>query len=381
MRPRIAISFSSRSSLISLVSLFLAYFLRFHLLAAQSFWNDEGNSARIAERSLRLILEGAAGDIHPPGYYLALAGWRALAGDSEFALRSLSALAGVVLVALVWQLGRRYFDAPAAAGAALFAALHPALIYYSQEARMYSLTATLGAATFMLMAEWLRESRRAQGTRGKTQVSSLKTQGIRPVTFYVLRFTNYGLRIPPSTRIALAYVMLAASGLFTHYSFAFVLAAVNLAALGGMAFHRRELFRRRVVRWLALQAGALALFAPWLPTALHQVINWPSAHGYLPFGQALAGAARWLTLGPTIDAASAWPGLLGVAVLFVLALRRRGQTITPLLWLAIPAGLTLGLGLFSEAFAKFLLVSVPALCLFLGHGAASLVASPESPAR
>ncbi len=89
MRPRPAISFSSFISLVFFISL-ASFFLRFHLLSAQSFWNDEGNSARIAERSLRLILEGAAGDIHPPGYYLALAGWRALGGDSEFALRSLS---------------------------------------------------------------------------------------------------------------------------------------------------------------------------------------------------------------------------------------------------------------------------------------------------
>ena len=32
--------------------------LRFYRLEAQSFWYDEGNSARIAERSLRLIIEG-----------------------------------------------------------------------------------------------------------------------------------------------------------------------------------------------------------------------------------------------------------------------------------------------------------------------------------
>ena len=46
--------------------LVLAAFLRFYLLDGQSFWNDEGNSARIAERSLQLITEGAAGDIHMP---------------------------------------------------------------------------------------------------------------------------------------------------------------------------------------------------------------------------------------------------------------------------------------------------------------------------
>ena len=75
--------------------LLLAAGLRFYRLDAQSFWNDEGNSARIAERSVPLILEGAAGDIHPPLYYLALHYWRALVGKSEFALRALSSVGGL----------------------------------------------------------------------------------------------------------------------------------------------------------------------------------------------------------------------------------------------------------------------------------------------
>ena len=75
----------------------LAAFLRFYLLDGQSFWNDEGNSARIAERSLQLITEGAAGDIHPPLYYYLLHFWRSVFGSSEFALRSLSAALGVLL--------------------------------------------------------------------------------------------------------------------------------------------------------------------------------------------------------------------------------------------------------------------------------------------
>ena len=386
-RPSTAATISA-SLVIALASLVLAFFLRFHLLGAQSFWNDEGNSARIAERSLRLILEGAAGDIHPPGYYLALAGWRALAGESEFALRSLSAVAGVALVALVWQLGRRYFDPPAATAAALFAAAHPALIYYGQEARMYSLAAALGAATFLWMTLWLRATRlkpqdsglKIRATEDKAQGAPTKASGRQRLTFYVSRFAHHASRITRSTCLALAYILTAVLGLYTHYSFAFVLLAVNLAALGGMAFHRRQLFRRRGVRWFAMQLAVLVLCAPWLPTAVRQLITWPSAREYAPFGQALTGAARWLALGPTIDRAAAVPGLIGAAVLLVLALRRRGQTITPLLWLIVPSGLTLGLGLFSEAFAKFLLVAVPAMCLFMGQGAARFVAAPL-PAR
>ena len=86
--------------------LLLAGGLRFYRIDAQSFWNDEGNSARLAERSVDLILEGAEGDIHPPGYYVALHYWRALLGQSETALRGLSAACGVLLVGLTFLRAR-----------------------------------------------------------------------------------------------------------------------------------------------------------------------------------------------------------------------------------------------------------------------------------
>ncbi|MCB0182533.1 MAG: hypothetical protein KDI62_30200, partial [Anaerolineae bacterium] len=77
--------------------LLLAFGLRVHNLEVQSFWNDEGNSARLSERSIPLIIEGTASDIHPPLYYLLLNQWRKLAGDSEFGLRSLSLFAGLLV--------------------------------------------------------------------------------------------------------------------------------------------------------------------------------------------------------------------------------------------------------------------------------------------
>ncbi len=345
----------------ALLIVVLAAFLRFHRLGAQSFWNDEGNSARLAERSVSLILAGAAGDIHPPGYYLLLAAWRAALGHSEFALRGLSALAGIVLVALVYRLGKQYFDEPAALASAFFAAVHPALIYYSQEARMYELVAALAAAAFLAMTQWLIAARNS--TR------SVQTSSPQFI-------------IPYSSCVAI--VLNTALGLYTHYSFAFVLIALNLTALGGMLAHRARPtpttprptpFASRIALWLLLQLIALALFAPWLPTAVHQLATWPSAREYHSLADSLLGVGHWLTLGPTADASSAWAALLGAAILIGLGLRRRGQTITPLLWLLVPTGLTLSFGLFSPAFAKFLIIAVPALCLLMGNGAASLLNS------
>ncbi len=89
-----------------LAVLLLAFGLRFHKLEAQSFWNDEGNSARLSERAIPLIIEGTASDIHPPFYYLILRGWRELVGETEFGLRSFSAFVGVGTVAVTLALGK-----------------------------------------------------------------------------------------------------------------------------------------------------------------------------------------------------------------------------------------------------------------------------------
>src|SRR5690606_8417190 len=124
-----------------LAVILVAFFLRFYNLETQSLWNDEGNSYVQATRSFADIAANAARDIHPPGYYWLLAVWRAFLGDSEFALRSLSAFASVLTVAFTYALGKHLFNPLAGLFAALFVSLNTFSIYYAQEARMYALLA------------------------------------------------------------------------------------------------------------------------------------------------------------------------------------------------------------------------------------------------
>ena len=61
-----------------------------------------------------------------------------------------------------------------------------------------------------------------------------------------------------------------------------------------------------------------------------------------------------------------WPWLLLAGVLPIVgifALRRQATVLALALWLVMPVGLMFALGLFSEAFLKFLLVTSPAWCL------------------
>ena len=377
MRPRV-LRFTA-----VLIVLLLAASLRFYRIGYQSYWNDEGNSLGLSGRGVGTIVQSAAADIHPPGYYLALKPWAALVGTSEPALRGFSALAGVILVALLYRLGKHYFGPGAGVGAALLGAINPFLVYYAQEARMYALLATLAAASFLLFSQWLRSSRPPAAPWG-------------------------------DRRLGAAYSIITAAGLYTHYAFGFVLLAENLAALGGLLAHGRAraattlnaapapgtphgpptshhgsgrqaqpartfpASQGRWLAWLGWQTLTAALYLPWAATAWRQLTTWPAERAAPAPGAALLDLSRYLAFGRTLPTSAALAGLAGAAVLLGLGLRRRGQTITPLLWLVVPAGLTLSLGLLTEAFAKFLLVAVPALCLLVGHGLAAVPVGSRS---
>lgn len=123
-------------------SLILAGFaLRVWHLDTQSLWWDEGVSLYLAKQSLGAILVNRAADVHPPLYFLLLAGWTRAAGASDFAARYLSVLAGVLLVPVAYRLAYRLFDRTTGWIAALLVATSPVLVWYGQEARMYALLA------------------------------------------------------------------------------------------------------------------------------------------------------------------------------------------------------------------------------------------------
>lgn len=313
------LSVVSRAAL--LWTLLAAAGLRFFRLDAQSLWSDEGASVAQALRDAPAIVANAAADIHPPFYYLALSGWVQWAGTSEFAVRAFSAVLGIVLVALCWLLGKRFGGTRTGLVAAFVAALNPFQLYYAQEARMYMLAAVLGAVCVL---------------------------------------ATLRIAAPVSTALAL-YAGAAVLGLYTHYTFPVVLAVCNLIWLGQWLGSRppRPNPARSLLLWLGAQVLVAVVYLPWLPTALRQATGW--SPGSLTFEAADAPLVVWrvLTLGP----AAARDDLLapGLFLLLVLAgawrMRRRSAAL--LLYLLAPIALMLGLGLFKDAFLKFMLVASP----------------------
>src|SRR5258708_6232044 len=113
---------------------------RFYRLTGRSLWLDETVTAQSAHLN-------SAGDViaqsqvyvnQAPLFYLItwlLRPW----GDGEFVLRLPAAVAGTLTVVAVYLVGRRLFGARGALIAALLTAVMPYAVWYSQEARNYSL--------------------------------------------------------------------------------------------------------------------------------------------------------------------------------------------------------------------------------------------------
>ena len=343
------------------VILLLAFALRCYRLDAQSFWNDEGNSARIAERSLDLILKGAERDIHPPGYYLLLHYWRALFGQTEFALRSLSVAAGLMLVVLTYLLGHQLLGKAPGLGAAFLATISPFGIYYSQEARMYALLAALSAASTYLFLRMLADT-------------------LRP---------NFNLQSLISKNTCLGtiigYVLVSAAGLYTHYAFAFTLFVhAGIFALWWLAAARRSPRRWRwLALWVATQAAIAILYVPWLPVALVSLTGWAAAGRMYGLGPGLLNVLRTLSVGITLPAEESQALLFGSGLLLLVGLwptRRFSaglETGKQMSWfsaaslgtyLLLPVALIFVFDLYKPAWLKFLLVVLPPFHVAVAHG-------------
>lgn len=140
--------------LLYLFVLALGAALRLYGLNRESLWNDElSTMARLDPGPLSEIFwQRIADDVHPPGYLLLLSGWTALFGNGEIALRLPSVIAGISLLAVAYALTSRAFGRVAGLLTALFCAVSPLHIRYSQEARSFALvTCTILIAAWALV--------------------------------------------------------------------------------------------------------------------------------------------------------------------------------------------------------------------------------------
>lgn len=116
----------------------------------QSLWLDEATTAQVVSRYsfIDIIRYFSPTDFHPPFYYLFMKAWTLGFGVSEISLRMPSVLFSLAAGYVVYKIGGKKYGLWASA----FFLFNPLMLYYSQEARMYSLiTFLLSCALYLFL--------------------------------------------------------------------------------------------------------------------------------------------------------------------------------------------------------------------------------------
>jgi mannosyltransferase len=141
----------------------LGFAIRFATLGLQSYHHDEVITvARVIPGSFTHMLgEVKRSESNPPLYYVVAWAWAKAFGTGEVGIRSLSALLGTATIPVAFLAAREALNARAGLICAAIVAVNPMLIWYSQEARSYSMLVFFGALSLLF---FLR-ARRGGGTR------------------------------------------------------------------------------------------------------------------------------------------------------------------------------------------------------------------------
>jgi mannosyltransferase len=135
--------------------------LRFATLGAQAYHHDEiVTASRVLRVGFGHAMDAVGFSESAPPLYYALAWlWTQVAGTGEWGLRSLSAVAGVATIPVAFLIGRELRGQRAGLLAAALVAVNPMLLWYSQEARAYSLLGLFCALSLLYCVRALDRER------------------------------------------------------------------------------------------------------------------------------------------------------------------------------------------------------------------------------
>jgi len=350
-----------------LLLLLLAFALRVYRLEGQSAWHDETYCVLIAEQPLAQVVAAQTQDIHPPLYFVLLHFWLPLTGRTDWAVRFLSVIWGVLLVAGLYRAGAGLFDRRAGLVAALLGAVAPFFVAYAQEIRGYALVTLLTLASSYLGYRLLQ----APGSK-------------------------------PPTRVWLwgGYVLASAAALYAHYFAALVLIAQNVffvlrvlwllasnqVAPGGSATgalraprpDRVTTVKHKSRLWIVAQLAVAVLYAPQVLTAVRQLGAYTNPGLRLsPPIESLRGCWQAFNVGLAVDGEWLWPLLTVLAIVFLAGLFVQRDHPFSTCYLSIifllPLTLFLLISLNRPLFhPRFLLLIMPSYTLLLAGGVTAL---------
>jgi uncharacterized membrane protein len=327
--------------------------LRFYDIGQKSLWRDEfyslqASAGHVDRNSNHVrysplgVIPALGKDTDVPLYFMLLNLWIRVFGNSEVALRSLSAIFGIGAIFLIYLVARALLHERVGLISALILMLAPAQVYYAQEARAYALQ-----------------------------------------VFLVLLSTYFFIRIVFSKDMKLAfwlgYLISALLGVYTHYFTVLVYFCHNLFLI----LCRRDLFFTK--RWLLSQftlvlAWLLPFFTMFYITSFDWVTVKSSSEPYWPYA-AFPYALSKFTFAEyaqnimRISRAVLGLGILLFAVLFlagvVALLKNYGfeKALFLFMWLCIPIFSLIAIDLVQKtkasALLRYVIAASPAYYIIL----------------
>jgi len=266
--------------LFTLLILAAAFGLRLAKITSQSFWYDEGWTSFAIQQDWQTMQQLLLSDNHPPAYFYMLKLWCTLTGFNDFSMRLFSILADCMALLLFMNLAHNLFESGIMAG--FLYAINPMLVYYSQEARMYSLLVLLIVASYL--------------------------------SLYHILLENDGEGSLKRNKWSVMFVMSTTLSLYTHH-----LAWISFAIQIGIILYYSILKHRRSL--LLLVACSLVLYVPLISSTWQQIgvgrgISW---RPHIAFHSALTDL--WFTMntgsGSTVNSLVI---VLGIATLVVTSI-------------------------------------------------------------
>ena len=309
--------------------------LRFHLLGARGF-NVEAASWTFAHLPWNIFWRSMWHyDGHMTFYFILLRAWLVL-GDSEWVVRSLSALFGLATLFALYFLGSRLFGKETGLIGAALLAVHTFHIRYSQEARSYSLLTLLVVLS----------------------------------TYFFFR----AVESPSQKKYWAAYLLVSVLACYSHVLPVLVLAAQWLS-LGASKFRQiGSATILLVVSIFALLTAPMGLFVlfqnrgqiDWVPP-----LTWSSFLGFAYFFSGDVGSILLvLYLALCLLSLRSW---VRVKALPMASQDQPWRLKLIVLWLVLPFAIVIGASLVKPVFQpRFLLMCVPAFTLIAGLGLTEL---------
>ena len=276
---------------------------------------------------------GLASTPHPPLYHLTLRAWVDLFGDSDFSIRWMSAVFGLIAIPLIFDLGRALHGKLAGIIAAGMVTFAPIQIDFSQQARPYTLLALLALILWRALI-------------------LIEQKGVSPIRLLALSLAAAGLAL-------------------THY---FAIGVITAAALHAVI---RFAPKSRRSTLITLAASVVIALLPWAPIAWHtrrQIIIGPNyARMNVSLFAACIDAPRKILFGDL--GAISGKIAAGIALAFLVYLSpplrfaKVRAILAPWLWMIGGIGLLLAIDIVRQSqlvdLPRYIFIAAPAVYLIL----------------